>query len=73
MAGATNVTNNTLHAVVMCMCMCTRQERVTNTPLPGMPLAGKAHSSCCPLRPPYYPFNRGKIHTRGNIWSFTVG
>ena len=23
--------------------------------------------------PPYYPFPRGKAHTRGNIWSFTVG
>ena len=22
---------------------------------------------------PYYPFPRVKIHTRGNIWSFTVG
>ena len=22
---------------------------------------------------PYYPFPRGKFHTRGNIWSFTVG
>ena len=26
-----------------------------------------------PPAPPYYPFPRGKIHTRGNIWSFTVG
>ena len=25
------------------------------------------------LLPPYYPFPRGKLHTRGNIWSFTVG
>ena len=23
--------------------------------------------------PPYQPFPRGKRHTRGNIWSFTVG
>ena len=22
---------------------------------------------------PYYPFHRGKFHTMGNIWSFTVG
>ena len=22
---------------------------------------------------PYYPFPSGKIHTGGNIWSFTVG
>ena len=22
---------------------------------------------------PYYPFPRGKIHTRGKLWSFTVG
>ena len=22
---------------------------------------------------PYYPFPRGKFHTKGNIWSFTVG
>ena len=22
---------------------------------------------------PYYPFPRGNFHTRGNIWSFTVG
>ena len=22
---------------------------------------------------PYYPFPRRNIHTRGNIWSFTVG
>ena len=29
---------------------------------------GKFH-----LLPPYYPFPRGKIRTRGNIWSFTVG
>ena len=21
----------------------------------------------------YYPFPRGKVHTRGNIWSLTVG
>ena len=36
----------------------------------------KANSSCCPLLPPahlYYPIPRGKIPTRGNIWSFTVG
>ena len=26
-----------------------------------------------PPAPPYYPFPRGNIHTRGNIWSFTVG
>ena len=23
--------------------------------------------------PPYYPFPRGKFHTRGNMWGFTVG
>ena len=23
--------------------------------------------------PPYYPFPRGKFHTRSNIWSLTVG
>ena len=23
--------------------------------------------------PPHYPFPGGKFHTRGNIWSFTVG
>ena len=34
----------------------------------------KANSKCCPLRPPpYYPFHRGKIHTWGNTWMFTVG
>ena len=26
-----------------------------------------------PPAPPYYPFLRGKPHTRGNIWTFTVG
>ena len=26
-----------------------------------------------PPAPPYYSFPRGKNHTRGNIWSFTVG
>ena len=25
-----------------------------------------------PSAPPYYPIPRGIIHTRGNIWSFTV-
>ena len=33
----------------------------------------KANPSCCPPAPPYHPFPRVKIHTRGNIWSFTVG
>ena len=23
--------------------------------------------------PPYYPFPRGKVHTKGNAWGFTVG
>ena len=35
--------------------------------------AGKVNPSCClllPPAPPYYPFPRVKIHTRGNIWSF---
>ena len=39
-------------------------------------LKSTANSSCRPLlppAPPYYPFPRGKIHTRCNIWSFTVG
>ena len=26
-----------------------------------------------PSEPPYYPSPRGKSHTRGNIWSLTVG
>ena len=26
-----------------------------------------------PPEPLYYPFPRGKIHTRGDIWSFTAG
>ena len=26
-----------------------------------------------PLAPPCYPITRGKPHTRGNVWSFTVG
>ena len=26
-----------------------------------------------PPAPPYYPIHRGNIHTRGNIWRFTVG
>ena len=26
-----------------------------------------------PPAPPYYPIPRGNFHTRGNIWSFTVG
>ena len=30
-------------------------------------------SQLLPPAPPYYPFPRVKIHTRGNIWSFTVG
>ena len=33
----------------------------------------RANSSISAMRPPYYPFPRVKIHTRGNIWSFTVG
>ena len=30
---------------------------------------------CLLLHPatPYYPFPRGKFHTGGNVWSFTVG
>ena len=30
-------------------------------------------SQLLPPVTPYYPFPRVKIHTRGNIWSFTVG
>ena len=26
-----------------------------------------------PPAPPYYLFPRGKLHTRGNVWSFNVG
>jgi len=34
----------------------------------------KVNASCLlPPAPPYYNFPRGKFHTRGNIWSFTVG
>ena len=35
--------------------------------------AAQGKSQLLPPAPPYYPFPRGKIHTRGNIWSFTVG
>ena len=35
--------------------------------------AGQGKSRLLPRAPPYYPFPRGKIRTRGNIWSFTVG
>ena len=41
---------------------------VTNN---AIPLQGK--SQLLPPAPPYYPIPRGKTHTRGNIWSFTVG
>ena len=30
-------------------------------------------SQLLPPAPPYYPFPRGKVHTRGSLWSFTVG
>ena len=33
----------------------------------------KVNASCCCPAPPYHPFPREKIHTRGNIWDFTVG
>ena len=35
--------------------------------------ASQRKSQLPPPAPPYYPFPRGKIHTRGNVWSFTVG
>ena len=37
--------------------------------------AGTVQGKCQLLHPatPYYPFPRGKFHTMGNIWSFTVG
>ena len=40
-------------------------------PLYCLLLQGK--SQLLPPAPPYYPFPRGKFHTRGNIWSFTAG
>ena len=33
---------------------------------------GQGKFQLLPPAPPYYPFPRGKIHTRGNIWGFTV-
>ena len=30
-------------------------------------------SQLLPPAPPYYPFPRVKIYTRGNIWRFSVG
>ena len=43
--------------------------------LAACPAATTPHGKCQLLHPatPYYPFPRGKFHTRGNIWSFTVG
>ena len=36
---------------------------------------GESNPAAAPVppAPPYFPFPRGKPHTRGNIWSFTVG
>ena len=38
----------------------------------GRPVYLQGKFQPCPA-PPYYPVPRGKIHTRGNAWSFTVG
>ena len=42
----------------------------------GYCYAGAANQRKCQLlhpATPYYPFPRGKFHTRGNIWGFTMG
>ena len=38
----------------------------------GVRGSSEATSSCAPCAPAL-PLSRGEIHTRGNIWSFTVG
>ena len=41
--------------------------------LPGTPGTGQRKFQLLPPAPPYHPFPRVKLHTRGNIWNFTVG
>ena len=52
--------------------MCMEEDTCSlNSPMKRISPVGKIQ--LLPPAPPYYPFPRGKIHTRGNIWSFTVG
>ena len=55
--------------------ICVRLRVHVRGHLPPPPTLPPSLRKCLLLHPatPYYPSTRGKFHTRGNIWSFTVG